>query len=430
MIDRYTHPEMGRIWSRQYEFETMLRVEIAACEAMADLGYISRETADGICKKASFDLRRIDEIEKEVQHDLIAFLTAVAERVGDDSKYIHQGLTSSDIKDTALALLMKEAADIILDGLTALRTSLRRRAAEHKYTMCIGRTHGIHGEVTTLGLKFALWMDETDRNIRRIKRARETIAVGKLSGAVGTYAETDPRIEETVCARLGIARANLATQIVQRDRHAEYMTALAITASSLEKFATEVRNLQRTDIREVEEPFARGQKGSSAMPHKRNPITCERITGLARIVRGNAGAALDNIALWHERDLTHSSAERIIIPDSTILVDYCLRRFTKVVDDLIVYPQTMTDNINKTGGLIFSQRLLLAIVDKGVLREEAYRWVQRNAMITWTEGADFRSRIMADDDIRKYLTKSEIEACFDLSHYLRHIDTIMARFGL
>lgn len=430
MIDRYTHPEMGRIWSRQHEFETMLRVEIAACEAMADLGYISRETADVVRKKASFDLRRIDEIEKEVQHDLIAFLTAVAERVGDDSKYIHQGLTSSDIKDTALALLMKEAADIILDDLTALRTSLRRRAAEHKYTMCIGRTHGIHGEVTTLGLKFALWMDETDRNIRRIKRARETIAVGKLSGAVGTYAETDPRIEETVCVRLGIARANIATQIVQRDRHAEYMTALAITASSLEKFATEVRNLQRTDIREVEEPFARGQKGSSAMPHKRNPITCERITGLARIVRGNAGAALDNIALWHERDLTHSSAERIIIPDSTILVDYCLRRFTKVVDDLIVYPQTMMDNINKTGGLIFSQRLLLAIVDKGVLREEAYQWVQRNAMITWTEGADFRSRIMADDDIRKYLTKSEIEACFDLSHYLRHIDTIMARFGL
>ena len=430
MIDRYTHAEMKRVWSKQHEWETMLEIEVAACEAMAELGYIPRDAAMSIRENASFDLRRIEEIEKEVHHDLIAFLTAVAERVGDDSKYIHQGLTSSDIKDTALALLMKEAADIILRDLAALRASLRRRAAEHKYTPCIGRTHGIHAEVMTLGMKFALWMDETHRNIERITRARDTIAVGKLSGAVGTYAETDPRIEEAVCDRLGIARVNNATQVVQRDRHAEYMTALAITASSLEKFATEVRSLQRTDIREVEERFADGQKGSSAMPHKRNPITCERISGLARIVRGNAIASLENIALWHERDLTHSSVERIIIPDSTVLVDYCLRRFTKVADDLLVYPQTMTDNINKTGGLIFSQRLLLAIVDKGILREDAYRWVQRNAMKTWTEGADFETSIMQDEDIRKYLTESEIKACFDLAHYLRHIDTIMAGFGL
>ena len=430
MIERYTHPEMGNVWSKRHELHTMLEIEVAACEAMAEIGIIPREAAVTIRNKALFDLRRIEEIEREVHHDLIAFLTCVAESVGDDSKYIHQGLTSSDVKDTALALLMKESADIILRDLTALRASLRRRAVEHKYTICIGRTHGIHGEVMTLGLKFALWMDETDRNIERITRARDTIAVGKLSGAVGTYAETDPRIEEAVCKRLGIARANIATQVIQRDRHAEYMTALAITAGSLEKFATEVRNLQRTDIREVEECFVDGQKGSSAMPHKRNPITCERITGLARIVRGNAIASLENIALWHERDLTHSSAERIIIPDSTVLVDYSLRRFTDVIDSLIVYPQTMIDNINKTGGLIFSQRLLLAIVDKGVLREDVYRWVQRNAMKTWTEGADFETSIIQDEDIRKYLTADEIKACFDLTHYLRHIDTIMARFGL
>ena len=430
MIERYTHHEMGRVWSRQHEFETMLEIEVAVCEAMAELSYISRETADVIRERASFDLARIEEIEREVHHDLIAFLTCVAERVGDASKYIHQGLTSSDVKDTALALLMKEGADIILCDLTALRASLRRRAAEHKYTLCIGRTHGIHGEVMTLGMKFALWLDETDRNIERITRARETVAVGKLSGAVGTYSEIDPRIEEIVCDRLGLARANIATQIVQRDRHAEYMTTLAIIASSLEKFATEVRNLQRTDIREVEECFARGQKGSSAMPHKRNPITCERISGLARIVRGNAVASLENICLWHERDLTHSSVERVIIPDSTILVDHCLRRMTHVIDNLIVYPQAMADNINKTGGLIFSQRLLLAIVEKGVLREAAYRWVQRNAMLTWTEGADFKTSILADDDIRQYLTADEIEACFDLTHYLRHVDTVMARFDL
>ncbi len=430
MITRYTCPEMGAVWTRRHEFETMLEIEVAVCEAMAELGLIPREAASAIREKASLDIDRIEEIERTTHHDLIAFLTAVAERVGDESKYIHQGLTSSDIKDTALALLMKEAADIILRDLRMLRESLRRRAAEHKYTPCIGRTHGIHAEVMTLGMKFALWMDETDRNILRITRAQKTIAVGKLSGAVGTYSETDPRIEQIVCDQLGIARANIATQIVQRDRHAEYMTALAIVASSLEKFATEVRNLQRTDIREVEEYFSRGQKGSSAMPHKRNPITCERISGLARIVRGNAMASLENIALWHERDLTHSSVERVIIPDSTILVDYCLRRFTSVIDELCIYPQAMMDNIEKTGGLIFSQRLLLAIVEKGVLRDEAYRWVQRNAMASWTEGADFKAGVMADDDIRRYLTEAEIEGCFDYTHELRHVDTVMARFGL
>lgn len=430
MIKRYTYPEMCAVWTREHEFETMLEIEIAVCEAMAELGHIPHEAAEAIREKASFDLAHIEEIERTTHHDLIAFLTCVAEHVGDESKYIHQGLTSSDIKDTSLALLMKEAADIILDDLFKLRESLSRRAAEHKYTPCIGRTHGIHAEVMTLGLKFALWLDEVDRNIERIAHAQKNIAVGKLSGAVGTYSEIDPRIEEAVCRKLGIARANLATQVVQRDRHAEYMTALAIVASSLEKFATEIRNLQRTDIREVEEYFSQGQKGSSAMPHKRNPITCERIAGLARIVRGNAVSSLENISLWHERDLTHSSVERIIIPDSTILVDYCLRRFTNVIDDLLVYPQAMMDNIEKTGGLIFSQRLLLAIVNKGVLREDAYRWVQRNAMKTWTAGEDFKTSVIADEDIRRYLTKSEIEDCFDYAHYLRHVDTIMERFGL
>ncbi len=430
MITRYTYPEMGAVWTRRHEFETMLEIEVAVCEAMAELGLIPRDAAQTIRERASFDADRIEEIERTTHHDLIAFLTSVAEHVGDESKYIHQGLTSSDVKDTSLAMLMKEAADIILDDLKKLRGSLRLRAAEHKYTPCIGRTHGIHAEVMTFGLKFALWMDETDRNIGRITRAQKNIAVGKLSGAVGTYSEIDPRIEETVCRKLGIARADLAAQVVQRDRHAEYMTALAITASSLEKFATEVRSLQRTDIREVEEKFTSGQKGSSAMPHKRNPITCERISGLARIVRGNAVASLENIALWHERDLTHSSVERVIIPDSTILVDYCLRRFTKVIDELLIYPQAMLNNIEKTGGLIFSQRLLLTIVNKGVLREDAYRWVQRNAMTAWTAGEDFKRNVMADEDIRRYLTEGEIEACFDYAHHLRHVDTIMARFGL
>lgn len=430
MIERYTYPEMGSVWTLQHEFEVMLDIEIAACEAMAKLGQIPEEAVKNIREKARFDIARVKEIEKVTNHDIIAFLTNVAEYVGEDSKYIHKGLTSSDVKDTALGVMMKRSADIILEDLRKFREVLKRRAAEHKYTVCIGRTHGIHAEPMTLGLKFALWLDEVDRNIGRIEQAQKSVAVGKLSGAVGTYANIDPRIEAYVCEKLGLKAANLATQVIQRDRHAEYMTALAIVASSLEKFATEIRNLQRTDIREAEEYFSPGQKGSSAMPHKRNPITCERVAGLARIVRGNALAALENVSLWHERDITHSSVERVILPDSTITVDYCLRKFTGIIDKLLVYPEAMKANIEKTGGLIFSQRLLLAIVGKGVLREDAYRWVQRNAMAKWMQGQDFKTNVMKDADIVKYLTKEEIEECFECSYYLRHVDRIMARFGL
>lgn len=430
MIERYTNPEMGAIWTLQHEFEVMLDIEIAACEAMAELGQIPKDAARNIKAKAKFDLARVKEIEKVTNHDIIAFLTNVAEYVGEDSKYIHKGLTSSDVKDTALGVMMNRSAAIILEDLRNLRAVLKRRAAEHKYTVCIGRTHGIHAEPMTLGLKFALWLDETDRNIERIEHAQKSVAVGKLSGAVGTYANIDPRIESYVCEKMGIKAASLATQVIQRDRHAEYMTALAIVASSLEKFATEIRNLQRTDIREVEEYFSPGQKGSSAMPHKRNPITCERVAGLARIVRGNAVASLENVALWHERDITHSSVERVILPDSTITVDYCLRKFTNIIDKLLVYPDAMQANIDKTGGLIFSQRLLLAIVSKGVLREDAYQWVQRNAMAKWMEGQDFRTNVLADADIKKHMTTEEIVDCFECSFYLRYVDTIMARFGL
>jgi adenylosuccinate lyase len=430
MIDRYTYPEMGRIWTDENEFQTMLDIEICACEIMAELGEIPAEAVPVIKAKAKFTVPRIREIEKETRHDILAFLTAVAENVGDESKYIHLGLTSSDVKDTALGVMMKQAAGILLDDLEKFHAVLKRRAAEHKHTVMIGRTHGIHAEPLTLGLKFALWMDETERNIERLKRAREIVAVGKLSGAVGTYSNIDPRVEAYVCEKMGLKAARLATQVIQRDRHAEFMTTLAIIGSSLDKFATEIRNLQRTDIREAEEYFHPGQKGSSAMPHKRNPITCERVSGLARVLRGNALASLEDVALWHERDITHSSVERVILPDSTILLDYMLRIFTNIVDKLLVYPDAMKANLEKTGGLIFSQRVMLALVDKGVLREDAYRWVQRNAMARWLEGADFKTNVKKDPDIVQHLSPAEIDECFDTAYPLRNIDTIMARFGL
>ena len=430
MIKRYTRPEMGKIWTDENEFQTMLDIEIAACEIMAELGQIPAAAVPVIKEKAKFSVDRIREIEKETRHDILAFLQAVAENVGDEAKYIHLGLTSSDVKDTALGCMMKQAAGIIIDDLVKFRDVLKRRAAEHKYTAMIGRTHGIHAEPITLGLKFALWMDEVDRNIVRMKRAQEIVAVGKLSGAVGTYSNIDPKVEDYVCQKMGLQAARLATQVIQRDRHAEFMTTLAIVAGSLEKFATEIRNLQRTDIREAEEYFHPGQKGSSAMPHKRNPITCERVSGLARVVRGNALAAMEDMALWHERDISHSSVERVILPDSTTLVHYMLYLFTDIIDRLLVYPDAMQANINKTGGLIFSQRVLLKLVDKGVVREEAYRWVQRNAMARWLEGADFKTNVINDPDIQKYLTPEDIDDAFDLQYPLRHVDTIMARFGL
>lgn len=381
MIERYTNPEMGRIWTLQHEFEVMLEVEITACEAMAELGQIPVEAAKNIREKAQFNLERVKEIEKVTNHDIIAFLTNVAEYVGEDSKYIHKGLTSSDVKDTALGIMMKKSAELILEDLKNLRDVLKRQAKKYKHTVCIGRTHGIHAEPMTLGLKFALWYDEVCRDIERVEHAKKIVAVGKLSGAVGTYSNIDPRIEEITCKKLGIEPVKLATQVIQRDRHAEYMTTLAIVASTFEKIATELRNLQRTDIREVEEYFQPGQKGSSAMPHKRNPITGERISGMARLVRGNAIAAMEDITLWHERDISHSSVERVILPDSTINVDYCCRKLTNLLDKLLVYPEAMMENLNKTGGLIFSQRIMLAVVSKGVLREDAYKWVQRNAMV-------------------------------------------------
>jgi len=430
MIERYTNPEMGHLWSIENEWQTILNVEMAACDAMAELGEIPKEAAKNIRAKAKFEVSRIKEIEAVTHHDIIAFLTNVAEHVGDDSKYIHKGLTSSDVKDTAICMMMRDSADIILEDLRKFREVLRRRAKEFKHTPCIGRTHGIHAEPMTFGLKLALWSAEIERDIERVEHAKKIVSVGKLSGAVGTYSNIDPRIEELVCKKLGLTPVPLATQVIQRDRHAEYITTLAIVASTLEKIATEVRNHQRTDIREAEEYFSPGQKGSSAMPHKRNPINCERVSGMARLVRGNAVAAMEDITLWHERDISHSSVERVILPDSTINVDYCTRKLTNIIDKLLVYPEAMLHNMGRTGGLIYSQRIMLAVVSKGVLREDAYKWVQRNAMKRWMEGEDFRTNVEKDPDITKYLTKEEIDDCFDYKYFLRHVDMIMERFGL
>ncbi|ANR69890.1 adenylosuccinate lyase [Selenomonas sp. oral taxon 126] len=430
MIERYTRPEMGHLWSIQNEWQTILNVEISACEAMAELGEIPAAAVENIKANAKFDVARINEIEKTTDHDIIAFLTNLEENVGEDSKYIHKGLTSSDVKDTAYCVMMRDAAAIILDDLRAFREVLRRRAVEFRRTPCIGRTHGIHAEPMTFGLKLLLWSAEIERDIERLTRAQEIVSVGKLSGAVGTYSNIDPRIEELTCKKLGITPVRLATQVIQRDRHAEFVTTLAIIAGTMEKIATEIRNLQRTDIREAEEFFKAGQKGSSAMPHKRNPINCERVSGMARLVRGNAVAALEDMTLWHERDISHSSVERVILPDATINVDYCLHKLTGIVDKLLVYPDAMLHNMNRTGGLIYSQRILTSLVSKGILRQTAYVWVQRNAMKRWLDNEDFRTNVEKDADISAHLTKEEIDACFDHTYFLRHVDSIFARFGL
>ena len=430
MIERYTLPEMGKIWEAEHKFRTWLAIEIYACEAWAELGRIPAAALEEIKARAAFDIDRINEIEATTRHDVLAFLTAVAEKVGDASKYIHLGMTSSDVLDTALAVQMRDAADLLLRRLQDLRAALAQKAREHKYTLMIGRTHGVHAEPTTFGLKMALWVMEVDRNLARLEQAKEMISAGKISGAVGTFANINPRVEEHICRRLGLQPAAVSTQIVQRDRHAQYLTTLAIIGSSLEKMATEIRNLQRTDILEVEEPFARGQKGSSAMPHKRNPIMSERVAGLARVLRGNALAALENVALWHERDLTHSSVERVIIPDSTILLDYMLVKFTEIITGLNIYPENMRRNLEATGGLVFSQRLLLALVNKGVLRETAYTWVQRNAMQAWQIHRPFQELVLQDADITGRLDAREIEALFDYDYHLRHVDYIFRRAGL
>jgi adenylosuccinate lyase len=427
MIPRYTHPEMGRIWSDHRRYETWLLVETAAAEAMADAGIVPREAARDIRERGAFDIARIEEIEQTTQHDVIAFTTAVAEKVGSSARWLHFGLTSSDVIDTAQALQMRDACDLILKDFAALGSAIRGRALEHRRTPMIGRTHGVHAEPMTFGLKLALWHAEIDRNTERIRRARETISVGKLSGAVGTYAHLPPVIEAEVCRRLGLQPAPVASQVIQRDRHAEVMAALAITSASLEKFALEIRGLQKTEIGEVEEPFAQGQKGSSAMPHKRNPVGCEQIVGLARLVRSNCHAAFENIALWHERDISHSSVERVILPDSFIAVDHMVRRFTKIVRGMIVYPERMRDNLNRLRGVVFSGTVLLELAKKGISREQAYEWVQRNAMRSIAEQRDFKALLLADPDIVRVLPPEEIERAFDLDEQFRHIDHIFDR---
>jgi len=421
---------MAGLWSDENKFRTWLKVEVLACEALAELGQIPEAALATIKRKAQFDIRRILEIEAEVKHDVIAFLTNVAEYVGADSRYIHFGMTSSDLLDTSLASLMRQAGALLLANFQQLRSVLKERAQEFKRTPCIGRSHGIHAEPITFGLKMALWYDEIGRGIARLESAIETISVGKISGAVGTFAHIDPQVEAYVCARLGLRSAPVSTQIVQRDRHAEFLTTLALLACSLEKMATEIRNLQRTEILEVEESFTKGQKGSSAMPHKRNPVACEQVAGLARVLRANALAGMENVALWHERDITHSSVERIIIPDSTIALDYISARMVRIIENLVVYPERMLENIHKTHGLVFSQGLLLALTRKGLTREESYRLVQRNAMKVWEDGSDFKATLLQDEDVRRHLSENEINQCFDLENNLKHLDHIFNRVGL
>ena len=427
MIRRYTHPEMGAIWTEQRRYETWLEVELAAADAMGEAGLVPTDAARELRAKASFDIGRIEEIEQTTQHDVIAFTTAVAEKVGPAARWLHFGLTSSDVVDTAQALQMREACDLILKDITHLMEAVRVRAEEHRRTPMIGRTHGVHAEPMTFGLKLALWYAELQRDFDRVLRARQIISVGKISGAVGTFAHLDPAIEASVCARLRLQPAPVSSQVIQRDRHAELMSALAITAASLEKFALEIRGLQKTEIGEVEEPFGKGQKGSSAMPHKRNPVGCEQITGLARLVRANAVAAFENIALWHERDISHSSVERVILPDSFIALDHMLRRFTRIARGMVVYPERMRENLNRSRGVVFSGTVLLELAKRGISREQAYEWVQRNAMRSFHEQRDFKSLLLADPDLTRVLPASEIEKAFDLNDQLRNVDAIFDR---
>jgi len=430
MIDRYALPAMKNIWQEENKYKIWLEIELLACEALFLLKKINKDAIENIKKNARYSLARIQEIEKITQHDVLAFTTAVGENLGKYSRYFHQGLTSSDILDTSLALELKQSAEIIIEDIERLIRVLKEKAIEHKYTLMVGRTHGVHAEPITLGFKFALWFSEMQRNLERIKRAKEEISYGKISGAVGTFAHLDPYVEEYVCKELSLKPAKISNQIIQRDRHAYYMTTLALVASSLEKFTTEIRTLQRTEIYEVEEKFAIGQKGSSAMPHKRNPIICERVCGLSRVVRANAIAAMENVNLWNERDISHSSAERIIIPDSNILIDYMLQKFTNLITNLNIYPEHMKQNLEKTKGLIFSQKIMLELTERGLSREEAYKIVQRISMQVWQGQADFKALLLENAEVGQYLTKSEIEECFDYQTYLRNIDIIFTRvFG-
>lgn len=430
MIERYTGMEMGRIWSLENRYQKFLQVEILAAEAWAELGIIPRKAAQAIAEKARFDLQRIESLEKETRHDVVAFTRSVAESLGEESRYFHYGLTSYDIVDTALSMLLVEAADLIKKGLSELEAVLTEQARRYKLTPIVGRTHGVHAEPTSLGLKFVLWLAEMRRNSQRLERATEVVGVGKISGAVGNYAHIDPFIEEYVCRKLNLKPALVSTQVLQRDRHAEYLATIAIIGSSLEKIALEVRNLQRTETRELEEPFYSGQKGSSAMPHKRNPVTCEKICGLARLLRGYATTALENNALWHERDISHSSVERVIFPDSTSAVDHMLQQTIKVVAGIRVNEAQLTKNLDLTGGLIYSQRVLLELVESGMSREEAYDLVQRYAMQSWESGKSFIALLANDKLVNSQIEKQKLESCFSPDYYLKRVDYIYSRLGL
>ena len=428
MIKRYTRPEMGNIFEDEFKFGTWLKIEILACEARAEMGDIPQEDVNIIKKKAKFNVERILEIEEVTKHDVIAFLTNVAEYVGDESRHIHYGMTSSDILDTTLAYQMKTAGELLLKRLEDLRDVLKKRAIEHKRTICVGRSHGIHAEPTSMGLKFALWFEESKRNITRLKSAIETISVGQISGAVGTFEHLSPKVEEYVCNKMGLKAAPVSTQVIQRDRHAEFLTTIGVIGASIEKIAIEIRHLQRTEVLEAEEFFSKGQKGSSAMPHKRNPIVSERITGLARLLRSNAMAALENVALWHERDISHSSVERVIVPDSCILLDYMLDLTIKLVDNLLIYPENMKKNLNITRGLVFSQSVLLKLTEKGITRERAYSIVQKAAMDVWADkNKDLKTELLNSEETLEFVTKEEIEEIFDESRMLKNIDYIFAR---
>lgn len=428
MIERYTLSEMGKIWEDKFKFETWLNIEIYACEARAQMGEIPAKDVEVIKSKANFDVKRVLEIEETTKHDVIAFLTNVAEYVGPESRHIHYGMTSSDILDTTLSYQMKEAGNLLLSRLTDLKSSLRKRALEHKNTICVGRSHGIHAEATTMGLKFALWYEETKRNIKRLKSAIETISVGQISGAVGTFEHLSPKVEEYVCIKMGLNPAPISTQVIQRDRHAEFVSTVAIIGASLEKIAVEIRHLQRTEVFEAEEYFSKGQKGSSAMPHKRNPIISERITGLARILRSNSIAALENIPLWHERDISHSSVERIIIPDSCIALDYMLDLMIKLISNLIIYPENMIKNLNLTRGLIFSQTVLLKLVSKGISREDAYKLVQDCAMKVWQDQSlNLKDELLKSEGIKQVISESEIAGIFESKNMLKNVDYIFSR---
>ena len=430
MIDRYSLSKMSRIWSDEHKMEIMLKIEVLACEALTKLGSIPKQAMEKIKKNAKFEIEEVRRLEERTKHDVVAFIQNVGQNLGPEAQYLHMGLTSSDLLDTSLSVQCVEALDILIADVKRLLGVLKEKAKKYKDTVCIARTHGVHAEPTTFGLKMAIWYDETSRNLERLEQARESMRIGKLSGAVGTYANVDPSVEEYVCGQLNLKPANVATQIIQRDHHAHFVTVLALVGSSLEKFATEIRALQKTEILEVEEPFFKGQIGSSAMPHKRNPVTCERICGLSRILRAHALVAFENINLWHERDISHSSAERVILPDSTIALNYMINKFIPIIEGLLVYPKNMIASLARTKGLIYSQRILLELMKKGLTRDAAYEIIQSSAMQVWQENSDFKEVLNRDRRVRKYLSKNEIDACFDIKYYIRHRDRIFKRAGI